>query len=203
MGPEWMAEGRSAAGPPVQNLRGMAGLQRHVTLLCGAPGARIKVVESEAGREERAASLRDWEPAPSSREAPAAPGGEAAPGGASSGAGDAPGGTGGSRLPHVTREALAGRCGGAHAAAAHPGQGPPARPEGQAESGTAAAAPPQDGTARAAADGGAAAGGNPVQRAIASVSSAVDALEPQACPVLTSLCELLICLISVMMLLWC
>ena len=142
------------------------------------------MVESKAGRKEHAAALGDWEPAPSSSEAPAAHGRETRPGGADGGAGSTEGG----QFPQITREALAGRCGGAHAAAAHPGQGSAARPEGHGGSRAPAAAPPHDATLTAASDGGAAGGGDPVQRAIASVSSAVDALEAEACLALTILC---------------
>lgn len=149
------------------------------------------MVESEAGRKEHAAALGDWEPAPSSRDPLAAHGREARPGGADGGAGNVPGGTEGSQFPKITREALAGRSGGAHAAAAHPGQGSGARPEGQRGSEAPAAAPSQNGTAS---EGGAAGGGDPVQRAIAFVSSAVDALEAEACPALTFLCMLPMCM---------
>ena len=189
------AEGCSAAQQPGQGLREGTRLTRQVTLSCGAPGARIKVVENEAGRQEHAAALGDWEPAPSSRDPPAVHGREARHGGAHDIAGNAPGGAEGSQFPQITREALAGRCAGAHAAAAHPGQGSAAPPEGQAGSGAPAVAPPHTGTAPAAGDGGAAGVGDPVQRAIAFVSSAVDALEAEACPALNFYCVLPTCMV--------
>ena len=150
------------------------------------------MVESEAGRKEHAAALGEWEPEPCSSETPADHGREARPGGADGCAGKAPGGAEGSQFPQITREALAGRCGGAHAAAARPGQGSAARPEGQGGSGAPTAAPPHSG---AASDGGAADGGDSVGRAIASLSSAVDALEAEACPALTILCMLVTCMV--------
>ena len=158
----------------------------------GRARCQDKVVESEAGRKEHAAALGDWEPVPSSRELPAAHDREAGPGAADGGAGSAPGGAEGSHFPQTTREALAGRCVGAHAAAAHPGQGSAARPEGPGGLRAHAAAPPHGG---APSDGGAAVGGDPVQRAIAAVSSAVDALEAEACPALTFLCVLGACMV--------
>jgi len=167
------------------------------------PGARIKVVENEAGRQQHAAGLGDWEAKKDERGA-AAPGGAADPGGA--------------RQPHC--QAAHGGASAQHAppaAQAAPGDadarraGPAAhgKPGGRPAAARAAAAPPEHaaggqphaaarapgaaaGQAAAGAEGAAGAhGGAPgapggdagdaAQRAIASVRSAVDALEAQAC----------------------
>jgi len=178
-----------------------------LTYIMLRPGARIKVVENEAGRQQHAAGLGDWEAAKDERGA-AAPGGAAAADGAA-----APSGARqpGSQAAHGGADARqappAAQAAAGHADARRAGPAAPGKPDGGPAAARAAAAPAEHaaggrlhaaapgaavGQAAAGAEGAAGARegaprapgggeGDAAQRAIAAVRSAVDALEAQAC----------------------
>ena len=184
-----------------------------LTYIMLRPGARIKVVENEAGRQQHAAGLGDWEAAKDERGAAAPGGAAAADGAAAAGGAAAPGGArqthcqaahGGAEAQQAppTAQAAAGDADARRAGPAAPGKqggrpaaaraaaapaehaaggqrhaAAPGAAAGQAAAGAAGAAGARGGAPRAPGGGE----GDAAQRAIASVRSAVDALEAQAC----------------------